>query len=247
MRCCLALLAVAATVGPAAAEDAEDFDASYLYDGGAIPFFYVPLAASIAIVPLLPPRERPIGFSPFEGGAPRGKWEVPTWAMIALGGVTVTAIAASGDDTRLYHAKGLSQAMATSAFVTSAMKYVFSRRRPHWHEKDLSADSRRSFPSGHATQAFAVGAYAILFLRGHVLADRSAFEEGLVYGGITVAATAFAAERVLNNRHYISDVAIGALLGTAASFAFYRYQQHRYDEAHGDGMSTRQVSFTLRF
>lgn len=235
MRILAGVLALV-TATPVAAENPEDVDASYLHDGGAIPFFWVPLAASASLLTLLPPREQPFGFSPFEGGAPRASWEVPSWAIVALGGASLGGMVASGDASRFYHAKGLAESMATSALVTGVLKYAFSRRRPHWHEKDLERDSRRSFPSGHSTQAFAIGTYTALWLRGNVLTDAAWGWQALTYGGLALASAAFAAERVIHNRHYVGDVIVGSAIGTLSSLVFYRYQQDRFEAADRGGV-----------
>ena len=232
----LIVLALLAVSSPARADDPEDVDTSYLYVGGAVPFFWLPLAAGIAAIPLLPAREQPFAFDPFEGGAPASDWEVPSWTLVALGGGTITGMIASGDASRFYHAKGLAQSMATSMFVTTALKYTFSRRRPTWHDKDPSLDSRRSFPSGHATQAFAIGTYAIFYLSGHVLGDASTATQAAVYSGIGLGAIALAAERVIHNRHHVGDVIVGSLIGTISSVAFYRYQQDRYEAVDRGGV-----------
>lgn len=235
MRALVALCAVLAPL-PVAASDPEDVDGAYFYDGGAVPFFWVPVAASAALLPLLPPREQPFGFSPFEGGAPRASWEVPSWVIVGLGAGAITGMVSSEDASRFYHAKGLAQSMATSALVTSVLKYTFSRRRPHWHDKDPERDSRRSFPSGHATQAFAIGTYTALWLRGQVLTDAHWGYQALTYGGLALASTAFAAERVVHNRHHLGDVIVGSLIGSVSSVAFYRYQQDRFEAVDRGGV-----------
>ena len=242
----LAIIACALTVIPAHAEDdPEDLDASYLWDGGAVPLFWAPLAGGALLQPLLLPRDRPFAFSVTEGGAIKSSWEVPGWALAGLGVTAVTGIVASGDRARYYHAKGLAESMATTMFVTGLLKYTFSRRRPYWTEDDRSANARRSFPSGHASQAFAIATYTTLYLDDHV--DLSTGWRAAAYTGIGLAATAFATERVLHRRHHASDVIIGGLLGAATSLAIYHYQDQRFERAMqrtGTSTPTLAVAFT---
>ena len=220
------------------AEPRDSFDAAYLYDDGAVPFFWTPLALGIGVQALVSPREIPFGFSD-EGGAPAASWEVPSWALLGVGAIAGTAILAGDDDSRYYHFKGLSQSMATSMFVTAVGKSLIGRRRPDWSEETSSWSSRRSFPSGHATQAFAVATYSILFLRGHVLADEDAHWEAAAYGGIALGASLLAAERIVHKRHHLADVVVGGLIGTTTSLLFYRFQE-RHLESDRDGATTRR-------
>ena len=242
----LVIIACTLTVVPAHADDdPEDLDASYLWDGGAVPLFWAPLAGGALLQPLLPPRDRPFGFSVTEGGAIKSTWQVPGWALAGLGVTAVSGMVASGDRARYYHAKGLAQSMATTMFVTGLLKYTFSRRRPYWTEGDRTINARRSFPSGHASQAFAIATYTTLYLDDHV--ELSTGWRTLAYAGIGLAASGFATERVLNRRHHASDVIVGGLLGAATALAIYGYQQQRFDRAtHSTGTSTPTlaVAFT---
>jgi hypothetical protein len=236
----VAIYALLALATPAHAEPRDSFDRSYLHDGGALPFFWAPLALGIGVQTLLSPREIPFGFTE-EGGEVAASWEIPSWALFGIGVAAGGAILASGDDSRYYHVKGISQAMATSMFVTSVGKTVFGRRRPDWSKDRNTRSSRRAFPSGHATQAFAVAAYSILFLRGHVLGDDPGYWQGAAYGSIALGATLLAAERVYHKRHYVTDVVVGGLVGTAASLVFYHYQQDRFDDARDSTPSARRA------
>src|SRR5688572_26537512 len=81
-----------------AQEGIRDLDPSYLVDGGAVPFFWLPLAGSIAINRWVDPRHEPLAFSKSEGGAPseRGN-EVPGWAISAGAGLAAATILIDGD------------------------------------------------------------------------------------------------------------------------------------------------------
>lgn len=95
--------------------------------------------------------------------------------------------------------------MAVSAGVAYTMKHTISERRP-----DGSDD--RSFPSGHATIAFA----------GATVLHK---EFGRVSPWISVAgygvATLTAADRVLRDRHHWHDVAAGAAVGVLSTELCY--------------------------
>jgi membrane-associated phospholipid phosphatase len=207
---------------------------SYLWDGGALPFLWAPLAGRLLLDAYTTPRTTPLMFDSFEGGATKADWQIPGWAITSLGGVTMLGMVASKDASRYYHVKGLAESLATGVLVTGAIKVMVGRHRPDWDAEIDSAGSRRSFPSGHATQAFAIATYAALYLRGHVFDkmrgnSRLPWWEAATYGGIALAATGLAGERVLHNRHHLTDVLVGGLLGTASSTLFYLYQERRYD------------------
>jgi membrane-associated phospholipid phosphatase len=208
---------------------------SYLWDGGAVPFFWGALAARIALDKSTDPPEAPRLFSHDEGGAAKASWEVPGWVVTGMGVGAGGAMLLGDDPARWYHAKGLAQSLATGSLVTGLLKTTFGRHRPDWIAGD-GHGQRRSFPSGHTTQAFAIAAYSILYLRAHVFdryrGDRDLpWWEAATYGGIALGAVAVGGERVLHNRHHLTDVGVGALLGTATSTLFFMYQEGRYQRA----------------
>lgn len=82
------------------------------------------------------------------------------------------------------------------AAVVNGLKYSINRTRPNGHNA--------SFPSGHTATAF-TGAT----LLAHEYGCRSIW---IPIAGYT-AATATGVMRVLNNRHYVSDVIVGAAVG----------------------------------
>ena len=246
MRFVVAIVLAGMLVAPASARagNPEDVDASYLYDGGAVMLFWGPLLVGSALSVGLPPRDRPFGFSLTEGGEPKSDWEVPAWAVGGIGLGTVGGIVASGDASRYYHAKGLAESLATTMFLTGIMKTTFSRRRPYWTTK-AEDDARRSFPSGHTSQAFAIAAYATSYLHDHV--EMSDPARGAAYAGIGLLATGVAISRVRHKRHHASDVIVGALLGTVTSLAIYRYQQARYEEEVARQPSSTPTTLSMSF
>lgn len=206
---------------------------SYLVDGGALPFIWGTLAARYALDAYGEPRDTPLAFSSSEGGAPSPEWQMPGWGISALGGVSAVGMIAGGDSSRFYHVKGLAEALSTGVLVTGLIKVTFGRHRPDWDPEINNASSRRSFPSGHSTQAWAIATYSILYLRGHYFDknEKLTVGEAATYGAIALGAAALSGERVYHNKHHLSDVVIGGLLGSAASTAFYVYQEGRYRDA----------------
>lgn len=88
--------------------------------------------------------------------------------------------------------------------VVNGMKYSIGRTRPNGAEG--------SFPSGHTATAF-MGATLLAHEYGH----KSVW---IPIAGYTVA-TATGVMRILNNRHYASDVLVGAAIGILSAELAY--------------------------
>lgn len=95
-------------------------------------------------------------------------------------------------------------AAAMMAAVVNGMKHGIDRTRPN--------EGRNSFPSGHTATAF-MGATLLAHEYGH----RSIW---FPIAGYSVA-TATGIMRVLNNRHYASDVLVGAAIGILSAELAY--------------------------
>lgn len=87
------------------------------------------------------------------------------------------------------------------------LKRAFGRERPFESGGDtvfVPGSSHDSFPSGHATEAFAVASVVAARSKGWII-------PAIAYG----AATIVAMDRVNNRVHFASDVVAGAFLGAA--------------------------------
>ena len=90
------------------------------------------------------------------------------------------------------------------ATMVNGLKYSINRTRPN--------GDNASFPSGHTATAF-TGAT----LLAHEYGSRSVW---IPIAGYTVA-TASGVMRILNNRHYVSDVVVGAAVGILSAELAY--------------------------
>jgi membrane-associated phospholipid phosphatase len=242
-----ALASVITTARPAAADDAppppDELSPSYLIDGGAIPLFWLPLLGSYALT-RTDARDEPLAFDGAEGGAPSQiDHELPAWTIGAAAGVVGAAMVLGDDPSRYHHVKGLAEAMATTTLVGELGKVGFGRHRPDYDPAAHSNDGRRSFPSGHTAHAAAAAMYAGLYLRYHVFADlRPAgstlpWWEGATYAGLAAVTAGVGFERVAHDRHHLTDVLAGGLLGAGTALAMFVFQEHRYraaDRRHPD-------------
>jgi membrane-associated phospholipid phosphatase len=107
------------------------------------------------------------------------------------------------------------EAMEIDAGLTQWAKVAFHRARPILYTSQAASsqtiDNGRSFPSGHASFSFAAAAAAASILqRRHELRSHAPEVVALFAGA---AATSIL--RVSAHRHFPTDVAAGAVLGTA--------------------------------
>jgi membrane-associated phospholipid phosphatase len=135
------------------------------------------------------------------------------WATVGLG---LTAVGLVSGNGRLTGAGvRATSSVALAGLATHGLKAVFGRLRPDSLDADHFSpfSSGHSFPSGHATVAFALATS---------LSDeiRRPWASVLLYG----AATGTALSRVHDRRHWLSDVALGAAIGvTTAKFVNGRW------------------------
>src|SRR5262249_28006883 len=113
---------------------------------------------------------------------------------------------------------GLSASLIASGLITTSLKYVVGRSRPSqedtpYHFAPFSG--KDSFPSGHATQAFAVAT---------VIAEHydPLWVKFSAYGLASMVGYA----RLNNNDHWGSDVLAGAAIGTFVSHVVVQFNQH---------------------
>lgn len=105
----------------------------------------------------------------------------------------------SGDEKLIETAKALFEANILTAFSTSVLKLTVGRERPDGSGTRFTS----SFPSGHTSGSFALAA-TVDSMYGHKI-------------GIPLYAFAgfVGLSRISDNKHFLSDVLFGAVLGTA--------------------------------
>ncbi|MBD3410334.1 MAG: phosphatase PAP2 family protein [Ignavibacteriales bacterium] len=136
------------------------------------------------------------------------KYYVEALGAAALG-IYAYGLAAEDDETRLL-GLGMGETIVWSDVVTQAVKFTVGRRRPFVADHPFQAEpfnggfEHRSFPSGHTTFSFAVGAY--------LAAERDEGWWKAVWFG---QAALVGAARIYNNWHWLSDVILGAAIGWA--------------------------------
>ena len=120
------------------------------------------------------------------------------------------------------------EALIVGEVVAVVLKGVVGRQRPYVQPRDPNSyklfrgfsreDRYRSFPSGHSTSAFAAAA-AVTSETSRWWPDSRWVIGPILYGGAALAGVS----RMYNNRHWASDVLIGAGIGTFAGLKVVRY------------------------
>lgn len=123
------------------------------------------------------------------------------------------------------------EALAVSGQVTSALKGLFGRSRPYvsgGNARDFDfgggfgSATRRSFPSGHTSMAFTF-ASVVAEETSHRWPRAHRVVAPLAY----VAATGVGVARMYKDKHWASDVALGAAIGTLSGKLVVGYAHGR--------------------
>jgi diacylglycerol diphosphate phosphatase/phosphatidate phosphatase len=134
----------------------------------------------------------------------------------------------------------LAQVLGITLFVTEALKVVVARPRPSYFSycgydekrKECTAsryaqkDAKVSFPSGHASNAFACGTWCFQFIRQY---KQNAAEIWWVLLQLVPIGIAIfvAATRITDYMHHVSDVVGGAVLGVGVAVVVFQSQATR--------------------
>ncbi len=163
---------------------------------------------------------------------------------VAMATHQVLAARAAGDaDEGWVDVLLVAEAAGIAMDVNQAVKFSVGRQRPFVHYGNFGADRQPdpddnlSFYSGHTTFTFAVAAAAgtVSDLRGY----RSA---PWVWGVGMTLATATGWLRIAGDKHYFTDVLVGAATGIAAGVAIPRLMHPR--EEPGSAGTTATMTMT---
>ena len=165
---------------------------------------------------------------------PLGK---PRYSVLGLGALYATGRAAGSRkvSTAAWHSLA---ALAASGVANGTLKYTVGRARPHRERghtafEPFNADDHwQSFPSGHTTVVFSLAASAA------EEADRP-WVSAVSYG--TAALVGWS--RIYEDKHWVSDVVGGAVVGVTASKATLHWLHSREEEGE-QGSGAVQVVLT---
>lgn len=153
--------------------------------------------------------------------------EVATPGSVIIGS-TLYVVGRAGGNERMAELglHGL-EALAVGAGLTFLMKGTVGRARPYVEGQNprnfklgrgFADEDYRSFPSGHTMMAFAAAA-AVTGTTDEWWPNSTWYVGPALYGGATLAGIS----RMYNNKHWASDVVVGAAIGTFAGLKVKRY------------------------
>lgn len=153
-----------------------------------------------------------------------------TYSFGVLGAFYVGGLLFKNSNARAVAQDGLAATIIASGIISPAMKYTFGRARhdeQHGaYDFDFFSLHDNSFPSGHTTQAFAVAS---------VIAAH--YDSIWVKGSAYAVASLVGYARIQQNRHWGTDVAVGALIGTLVGDSVVHFNQARR-AAHGESSAS---------
>jgi hypothetical protein len=149
------------------------------------------------------------------------------WSALLLpASIIITSKAADNSNRMMLEKLEFAAAvLVANGITTIILKELIDRERPN-------SRSRSSMPSGHTSQSFAVAAVATE-LYGHKVGTAAYLIAGVV-----------AISRINDNDHYLSDVIVGAGLGTIIGRGFVKtFREKKYVP----NMTINSKGFNLKF
>lgn len=115
----------------------------------------------------------------------------------------------------------IGEAMVFTGVVTQIAKFSVARARPYaYYGNDYSnPDSRLSFFSGHTSYSFALAISSAM-----LLAESHPEQSVLIYSAAATMALIPGYLRIAADKHYFTDVLIGAIIGTGIAYGVTRLQ-----------------------
>lgn len=114
------------------------------------------------------------------------------------------------------------QVLAINGVMTNTVKALVGRQRPsaHYETWEPEDDDNLSFYSGHTSFAFAMGTSA-----AYMISESNPQHKTLIWATALTLATGTGYLRIAADKHYMSDVVVGAIMGTLVGYWVPRYRQ----------------------
>ena len=202
-------------------------------------FDLVALASFTALTLAITPADRELANRTQDSLLQKNTWvrrsaavvrEVATPGSVIIGSTLYIAGRAGGNERMAELGLHGLEALAVGGLVTYALKGTIGRARPYMDVnqprnfglgRGFGSQDYRSFPSGHTVMAFAAAA-AVTGTTDRWWPNTTWYVGPALYGGATLAGLS----RMYNNKHWASDVVVGAAIGTFAGLKVIRYHHH---------------------
>ena len=133
---------------------------------------------------------------------------------IVLGSIPTSPLLLKNHDYKALVLTNL-EVLAINGLLTDITKYIVGRQRPssYFETRDEKKDAFKSFFSGHTSSAFAVGTSTAM-----MLSNEHPHQRGLIWISTYTIASLTGYYRIAADKHYTSDVFMGAIIGTAIGY-----------------------------
>lgn len=129
--------------------------------------------------------------------------------------------------------------LSINGLITNIVKNVAQRQRPYsfYSEKD-DKDSYKSFFSGHTSTAFAIGTST-----AKMLTNYSDLDKRIVWISALGMASATGYFRIAADKHYFSDVFVGAIVGSLIGDTMFDKLTRKYQKTSILGERTPKLRY----
>ena len=135
------------------------------------------------------------------------------------------------------------QVIAATGLLTHMSKYIMGRQRPYSHFKTMEPQFPKdnlSFFSGHSSFSFAVATAS-----GYLLERSNPHYSGLIWSTGLLLASTTGYLRIAADRHYMSDVLTGMLVGTLAGYLITKNQGKEFFKSPDKSDPDFQLNFSI--
>jgi membrane-associated phospholipid phosphatase len=136
------------------------------------------------------------------------------------------------------------QVVAATGLLTNIAKFSFGRQRPcslYKTRKPDGLDDNLSFFSGHTSFAFAIATST-----AYIFENEYPHDSALIWSTAMVLASATGYLRIAADRHYMTDVLTGAIVGGLTGYLISKNQSKRFFKK-SDSKRDIQFYFSLPF
>lgn len=188
---------------------------------GALSYFYTPRSKT-----LLPFMDQNTNRSNDETTYTRSEMLPYT---IGTGALIFAGLSLTNNHFHLWsQARGFAHAILLSEVAATSAKVIFQVKRPNYNAQFQpnngieTADSRASFYSNHANQAFTFSTYTSLLMFHY----SNSIVVSSLYSAFAFSVSSIVSySRVTDNAHNLSDVIVGSIMGaTISALTFFRVQ-----------------------
>ena len=136
------------------------------------------------------------------------------------------------------------EVLAINGFITDIIKLSVGRQRPasFYNTRDEGKDSFKSFFSGHTSSAFAIGTSTAMMLSKEYPEKKT-----LIWGSIYTLASATGYFRIAADKHYLTDVLVGAIVGSSVGYFTQNFISKSYLSIDVNSEDVNQMGLHLNW